>query len=417
MTDKTYDRLSHDEQIDVISKVTDFMHTALPKLIACGRVFQEADKQSFKAGIHLLSYFVQCRPFCMEAEKIRSNFDQYTNRMAYLFDIVKTQLAAEMNVLAVGGQQMIVLPQQQTLRRGRPTAAESEQREVEKRTAQRAEALSKLTGAKVASPAPAAMEERPSDTSRRKAEEPDLFDAAIAEEIENLSEHSPLSKPSQPSPLSEPSQPSDPVFLKSPREWFFMLPDDIANDVKALKDNMAARSIEAEKAKSLAESGASESEIGVHTMAARDINEKISDTYENLDSYLGLMYVMLTKVNKEWGRFAEKYAKHGGYDVLVNDLKPYWEKMMREPNWNDWSLKTAQKWEDDRIAAETRDPELEKEIHKIKAYFSRKDVNSTQKRLETLIKYYDRAVELSLDADTLAGFQVIIDKVKSDLAS
>ena len=47
-------------------------------------------------GIELLYHFVQMRVFCRDAYTAKSNFDQLVNRMAYLFNIVKNELAKEM---------------------------------------------------------------------------------------------------------------------------------------------------------------------------------------------------------------------------------------------------------------------------------------------------------------------------------
>lgn len=401
---KNYRQMTHDEQIAVIKKVAEYVHTDLPKLQALGVAFDEEAKKTFFRGVDILSNFSNCRSFCTKCGNVRSNWDQYTNRMSYLFGIVRKRIAEEMQVSS-RGEQVIVLPQTQSLRRGRPTEEESRQREKERQVAERAQAIASLTGARLATQEAAPVDtSRQSDTSRRKEEELDLFGSAIEAETSV-----PSAEPGNTEKATVPTIPAAEETKRPLRDWIFMMPDNMAEEVRNLRDTIGRRDYEAQQAKLMAERGDSEADIKEHTTAARDINMSLRDLYASIDDLLGLYYVMLTKVNKDFGKFAAKYEKQGGYDSLVNDLLPYYEKMTSSnANWAEEALNRAKAMEAKRIEDETRNPELEKEIHKIKAYFKRTDMKVSKKRLDTLNNYLARARELGIDEDTLAGFEVII---------
>lgn len=418
--EKYYNNMSHDEQVAVIGRLADYRQKSVPKLQAAGRFFNPSMRNLFFEGVRLLDVFPQFHAFCTEALAIKSNFDQYANRMMYLMNIISDQLASSMSVRTPSGEQVIVMAQSQILRRGRPTAAESERRRREREQSERANVISRLSGARIITQAPAPLDtSRPTDTSRRKKkhQDPDLFSSVLAD----TSPSPQASVSSRPSSSSR-SVPSasfspDPIDIqKSLREWVWILPDAVAQQVKALRDTRAEIAASSEKAKSLFEQGASTDEIAAAARHAKELNRQVSDLYAEVDVQLATAYLMLTKVNREYGRWAERYAKHGGYDVLVSDLRPYYDKVVNaQPVQAVHLLEKARSLEAERIARETRDPAKEKRIHAIKSYFTRKDGRPTPERLQGLLDRYKEAVELGVDADTLAGFKVYIDNLEAYL--
>jgi len=390
---KSYKELSSEEQVEAICKVSDFMHNTLGELKAVTEAYTPDVLAKFELGLQLLELFPNCRSFVKDARMISSGYKQYINRMEYLFNIVKNELAEEMQVKTAFGEQVIVLAQAQSLRRGRPTAAESEQREKEKREQARAEALSSLTGARVANVDVAPIAERESDTSRRKKEEPNLFDMAVADETQSD------------------EQPNE---LKSLREWAWCLPDPLPQQIRELRDMRAQIAAESEAAKRMLEQGMPEDKISEHTKRAKELNFQVRDIYAKVDELLACYWFILAHINKEYGKLAERYEKHGGFTVLLTDLKPYADKFQEGAM--DAIVKKATKLNEAYIAATTKDPEKEKLFHKIDAYFRRKDVKASEARLKKMQEYFEQAKELGADEDTLAGFQVFIDNCKSQLS-
>lgn len=116
---KDYRELSSEEQVKVIVAVSEYIQVELPKLKASGRFLNEKQIETFREGVKLLHHFVQMRVFTRDAICAKTNFDQLVNRMAYLYNIVKNELAKEMQVRTSNGEQVIVLSVAQTLRRGR----------------------------------------------------------------------------------------------------------------------------------------------------------------------------------------------------------------------------------------------------------------------------------------------------------
>lgn len=418
--EKYYNNMSHDEQVAVIGRLADYRQKSVPKLQAAGRFFNPSMRNLFFEGVRLLDVFPQFHAFCTEALAIKSNFDQYANRMMYLMNIISDQLASSMAVRTPSGEQVIVMAQSQILRRGRPTAAESERRRQERQQSERANVISRLSGARIITQAPAPLDtSRPTDTSRRKKkpQDPDLFSSVLAADF--YATHPSVSSMPSSSYRSVPSASvsPDPIDIqKSLREWVWILPDAVAQQVKSLRDTRAEIAASSEKAKSLFEQGASTDEIAAAARHAKELNRQVSDLYAEVDVQLATAYLMLTKVNREYGRWAERYAKHGGYDVLVSDLRPYYDKVVNaQPVQAVHLLEKARSLEAERVARETRDPVKEKRIHAIKSYFTRKDGRPTPERLQGLLDRYKEAVELGVDADTLAGFKVYIDNLEAYL--
>ena len=79
------------------------------------------------------------------------------------------------------------------------------------------------------------------------------------------------------------------------------------------------------------------------------------------------------------------------------------------------TLAACRKEEELRIARETRDPEKEKEMHKMDAYIRRKDVSASPKRLATMQQYRAKLAEMGADADSLAAYNVFISAVAAEV--
>ena len=152
--EKNYNNMSHDEQVVVIGRLADYRQNSVPKLQAAGRFFNPSMRNLFFEGVRLLDVFPQFHAFCTEALAIKSNFDQYANRMMYLMNIISDQLASSMAVRTPSGEQVIVMAQSQILRRGRPTAAESERRRREREQSERANVISRLSNLKTPTSSP-----------------------------------------------------------------------------------------------------------------------------------------------------------------------------------------------------------------------------------------------------------------------
>lgn len=414
--EKNYNNMSHDEQVAVIGRLADYKENAIPKLKKAGRYFDTDMRELFFEGVRILDVFPQFHAFCVEALTIKSNFDQYANRLMYLMNIITDQLAGEMAVRTPSGEQVIVVSPAQILRRGRPTVAESERRRRDNQQSERANAISRLSGARVITQVPEPLDTaRPTDTSRRKkkSQDPDIFSAVL----DNI--QSPVSSQPVLADHVSPSVSPDPIAIqKSLREWVWILPDTVAQQVKALRDTRAEIAASSEKAKTLFEQGAPAEEIAAAAHHAKELNRQVSDLYAEVDVNLAMSYLMLTKVNREYGRWAERYAKHGGYDVLVSDLQPYYDKVVKaQPVQAVHLLEKARRLEAERIARETRDPAKEKRIHAIKSYFTRKDGRPTPERLQGMVDRYNEAVKLGVDEDTLAGFKVYIANLEATLTN
>ena len=126
-----YKDQSSAEQVDTIRKIASYIKEDLPYLISCGRKFDSRAVDTFNRGIDLLCLFPNYVSFSSEARQCRPAYDQYTNRMKFLFEILSKELASEMQTHDKDGKPVITL------------AVEGED------VSRRAEALAEMTGAKI----------------------------------------------------------------------------------------------------------------------------------------------------------------------------------------------------------------------------------------------------------------------------
>ena len=420
---KPYALMTSDEKTAHIESINDYVTTTLPALRAKGRALGRKDIDEFHRGLRLIGAFPQYAVFSVRLMAIRVDYDQYIASLEHQFRLLIEQLKQEHTYRMPSGQPVIVLPQAQSLRRGRPTQAESERRKREEQAAAHAEAMSRLTGAQISTTEAAPIQERDSDTSRRKKDdEPDLFDAAIAaavseaangdKDADDAKDAKDLnsSNPSNSSNSSNPSPAAAPLLAL--RDWYFLLSDSLVARLKTERDLRSEMTHESETAKIKFEQGATVDEIAPHTMRVKELGNEINDIHHRVDRELAQLYIMLTQVNADWGGYVEKYAKQqqGTREQLIARLKPYCDKLTQAiPDYVTATLARCKAMEEERIRRETRDPEKEKRLHTIDAYIRRKDVNATEKRLAKMREYRVEAEQLGAEPDSLTAYDVFIE--------
>lgn len=354
---KPYASMSPDEKTAHIEHINAYISDTLPRIRAKGRSLNHKDIDDFHYGLRLIGAFPQYAVFSVRLMSVRADYDQYIASLEHQFKLLVEQLKQENTFRIPGGQQVIVLPQTQSLRRGRPTQAESEQRKREEQAAAHAEAMSRLTGAQISTTEAAPIAERESDTSRRqKSTERDLFDAAIEDAVSSPNDGQVESGASA---AITPSSASDGVTasaLPQLRDWYWLLPKPLVARMKALRDLRAEVTSESERAKLLFEQGASVDEMAPHTQRAKQLQNEISDIYADVDSYLATEYVMLTEVNPDWHGVVDEYESHQGgtRQQLIARLKHYADKLSNADDaWFDKTVAICRKKDAERIASET----------------------------------------------------------------
>ena len=404
ISNRLFDQMSADEQTAHLSQISEYVNVVLPKLIAAGRAISGEQITQFQQGLHLLACFPQYKIYAIRTLAVHHDYHLHIATMAHQFSLLQRRISERYTVRTGDGQHVVVVPQTQSLRRGRPTQQESEQRRRDEQAAARAEVVSRITGAAISTTEAAPLQERSSDTSRRQHDnEPDLFASAINDEI-NTPDSSLLPLPS------------------SLKDFIPLLPDQLASRVRSLRDLRASMAHEAETAKLLFEQGEEPAAIQPHTSQAKEYQSQILSLYSDIDGYLAWLYVMLTEVNKDWDGLADKYQKASGecFEKLTARLKPYLVKVLGDDKEKadamfQQILADCQEEEAQRVAAQQRDPEREKEMHKMDAYIRRKDVKPSAKRLETMRQYRTRLADMGADADSLAAYDVFIAAVEKEL--
>lgn len=446
-----YQQLSSDEQTALIHQIAEYRNTVLPRLVAYGKTVPQAEIPAIIQGADYLAYWPQYASFADKAHHATSSLHRIVYSLQYLMGILSDELSAEMTVNTPDGRRVIVLSQSQTLRRGRPTAAESEQRRRDEEAAARAQALAHLTGHAISTSDAAPVDtSRPSDTSRRKQDtEPDLFAAAVAEAVhsssaesdksDNAEQRASVDNPDDSSHSSYSSSIEAPVLastfdldpsstLPRLRELRWAMSDILSTSVSELRDLYAVRATESNAAKNLLQQGASIAEMSGHTQAAKVAERRIVHILREVDAQMAWLYVMLTEVNRKWdNNILERRSSQLGIhsDKLISMLRPYALKaagrtgavdsVTLKSDWFDKTLDSCRKANDAAIAAATRDPEREKEFHRMDAYIRRKDGKPTEARLQKMREYRDRLREMGADEDSLAAYEVFINAVASSI--
>lgn len=433
-----YQKQTPEQQNEVIMQLA-ALRSLRQQFSPMPRFLSAAQQQSIREAAGVLMNFPNCIENVQPMLSSTVINARHANRVLSLIDLISQDLIAEMSATTLTGDPVLLLPQSRQLRRGRPTSEESERFRRDTALLQRAKVLSALSGLNIAQPDQLPVDDsRPSDTSRRKPSDPDLFSQAIADAIASpipqstVPESHSQSHSSDPSPaIPSGSHDSNHIppsgssasnadahptpELKSLRAWSWLLPTDLASRVSTLHDLRTSFASHSEQAKILAEQGATSEAIAEHTNEASRINEQIADLYSRIDNHLALMYCMFSQVNADYQDYAKHYAQRGGITALLADLKPYYDKITSTTS-AEVLLSKATTLNDKWIQDTTVDPVKQKRLHTIYAYFTRKDVSASRKRLDKLISYRLEAEELGADADVLAAYDLIINDCRNTLA-
>ena len=376
---KDYKVMTPDEQM---AWLTDFAHWSnekLPVLCALGNAWESGHIKSMEEGLKLISAFSYCRDFVQKSLLFR-DFARRVDRIRFYVEKIKQEVAAGAAVKSPSGQTMAYVPPVQTRRRGRPTREEAAQmareRAAEEQQKAHADAVAKLTGDAPKAPEIATPQAKVANVPMQG----DLF-AAPAPEAPKVSAFSAAVAVTQ----------GEGRLHLDQLAW--LMSKDLQMRVKEVAGLRAVAASEAEKAKSLAESGVPSDVIEPHSRAAVEAKEKYLAVYAAVDKELGELYYVLLADENAMAQFKVTCDKRGVVPELgLAILKPYWEKI-GSPTPNIRQLSTATEESDEEKAQRSA------RLHAIRTYFMRKDCNLTQKRIDKMRSLIEEVKGYGLPTD------------------
>ena len=377
---KDYKVMTPDEQM---AWLTDFAHWSnekLPVLCALGNAWESGHIKSMEEGLKLISAFSYCRDFVQKSLLFR-DFARRVDRIRFYVEKIKQEVAAGAAVKSPSGQTMAYVPPVQTRRRGRPTREESAQmareRAAEEQQKAHADAVAKLTGDAPKAPEIATPQAKVASAPMQG----DLF-AAPAPEAPKVSAFSAAVAVTQ----------GEGRLHLDQLAW--LMSKDLQMRVKEVAGLRAVAASEAEKAKSLAESGVPSEVIEPHSRAAVEAKEKYLAVYAAVDKELGELYSLLHIGGEHIPSWEKRCAGMGiTLDQLKAILKQYWEKIGKPvPQLESVTEPAPEASEEEKAQRSAR-------LHAIRTYFMRKDCNLTQKRIDKMRSLIEEVKGYGLQTD------------------
>lgn len=377
---KDYKVMTPDEQM---AWLTDFAHWSnekLPVLCALGNAWESGHIKSMEEGLKLISAFSYCRDFVQKSLLFR-DFARRVDRIRFYVEKIKAEVAAGAAVKSPSGQTMAYVPPVQTRRRGRPTREEAAQmareRAAEEQQKAHADAVAKLTGDAPKAPEIATPQAKVASAPMQG----DLF-AAPAPEAPKVSAFSAAVAVTQ----------GEGRLHLDQLAW--LMSKDLQMRVKEVAGLRAVAASEAEKAKSLAESGVPAEVIEPHSRAAVEAKEKYLAVYAAVDRELGELYYVLLADENAMARFKVTCDNRGVAPELgMAILKQYWEKIgSPTPNIRQLATPAPEASEEEKAQRSAR-------LHAIRTYFMRKDCNLTPKRIEKMRSLIEEVKGYGLPTD------------------
>ena len=392
---KDYKVMTPDEQM---AWLTDFAHWSnekLPVLCALGNAWETAHVKSMEEGLKLISAFSYCRDFVQKSLLFR-DFARRVDRIRFYVEKIKQEVAAGAAVKSPSGQTMAYVPRVQTRRRGRPTREEAAQmareRAAEEQQKAHADAVAKLTGDAPKAPEIATPQAKVANAPMQG----DLF-AAPAPEAPKVSAFSAAVAVTQ----------GEGRLHLDQLAW--LMSKDLQMRVKEVAGLRAVAASEAEKAKSLAESGVPAEVIVPHSRAAVEAKDKYLAIYAEVDRELGELYYVLLADEDAMARFKVTCDNRGVAPELgMAILKQYWEKIgSPTPNIRQLATPAPEASEEEKAQRSAR-------LHAIRTYFMRKDCNLTQKRIDKMRSLIEEVRGYGLPTDE---YEAVLEASMKELES
>lgn len=402
---KTYQELNAEEQLDYVTRMTTFCEKHMSKLSTIGRAkWTKEQLDQMTDALKMLTIWPFSRQFA-EQGLAYHDYPSRVKRLPFYFDLIKKEIAKTIGVTTSDGRILAYVPamRQETKKRGRPSAEEklaAQQQEPMDDDTRRQKDVAQMLGMDIVT----------NQTIREKNN--DELRAEKAEREKKEAEQAPTLFEGNTQALVPTSMlPTPDVTRLHLDQLTWLMSKELAAEVaniRALRSSAAAAS---ERAKLLAEQGASADVIKPYAQQAASDTKAYEIIYEQVDRELAEVYVRLD----EDKRYVEQLKKKfGNVDVetLHNQLKPYFQK--QSPDFLLLMKKKIDEEQPERVEQRKKEAEVEKEVKNIIRYIMRSDKDITETRVIGIENRIARLRELKGDkaADV---YMPVLKKAKAEL--
>ena len=395
---KEYKKMTPEEQLKWLTDFSTFSNSKLPVLAQLGDAWETAHYKTFEEGLKLLNAFTYCREF-VKSSMLYQDYSRRVSRMTWMVERIKKDLGHGVVMKGIDGERIVYVPTTTAGRhRGRPTkeeaaaaaAAEAENKVEEDKSRKIAEIFGATQMEKVPEREPN-NEELLKEKRKQEAATPSLF-----QDMETA--------PQKTTPVD--------LAISSNRlhldQITFLLTPETAQEVRRIREIRTSLSSAAERAKLLAEQGATSATIAPYADKAAELTKAVENIYLKVDSELARLYILMPMDNTLDGHREAVEAQHLTDRDLLTMLKPYYDKRKSEDA--EFEKKVIEKFEASRpevVAARKAEAKKKSEINALRKYIMRTDKKPTQTRIDGIRERIERLKELGEDVSAL---ELILNK-------
>ena len=343
---KEFKQMSVQEQMNWLTDFSAWTEEQLPVLCALGDAWEASSIKSLEDGLRLISAFGYCRDFVQKSLLFR-DFSRRMGRMQYYVDRIQKEINEGMYVKGAEGDRIALVERIRGRRRGRPTKEEVAERK-------------RMEGEPLFSNDDIFGKEDEQDSPEEKSALQAAIDMALN---------------------------AGARLHFDQIEWLFT--DALRNRTRQVAALRATAAKESNLAKELAMTGAPQSAIAPHSQAAVDYTTRYKAIYDEVDAFLGNLYVLLygeepsSQVTYDYGMICRK--KGIEFSTLRAILKPYWEKIGSPKQIAEKSVESPENKSEENAGNDAEEAERkaaqQTRLHAIRTYFIRKDTASTPRRV------------------------------------
>ena len=374
---KEFKQMSVQEQMNWLTDFSAWTEEQLPVLCALGDAWEASSIKSLEDGLRLISAFGYCRDFVQKSLLFR-DFSRRMGRMQYYVDRIQKEINEGMYVKGAEGDRIALVERIRGRRRGRPTKEEVAERK-------------RMEGEPLFSNDDIFGKEDEQDSPEEKSALQAAIDMALN---------------------------AGARLHFDQIEWLFT--DALRNRTRQVAALRATAAKESNLAKELAMTGAPQSAIAPHSQAAVDYTTRYKAIYDEVDAFLGNLYVLLygeepsSQVTYDYGMICRK--KGIEFSTLRAILKPYWEKIGSPKQIAEKSVESPENKSEENAGNDAEEAERkaaqQTRLHAIRTYFIRKDTASTPRRVKRM---EEMIAELKSYGQPVEEYEVILTKTKEEV--
>ena len=440
--------MTPDEQLRYVTDLTKFCDEKLPVLERLGDAWEQSSRKDMETGLQLLYAFQFARDFVDKAVRY-GDYAARAHRLRIYVDKIKGEVAKGLALKGSDGHTYaLVAPTVPARRRGRPSAAEIEARkkgiEMPKPTDPEMEkqmVIAKLMGVEVIVSDKAPREKNNAEVAAEKAakkaeyekQNPSLFPTdtqppvvaegasvtsapgAAAIEVTTPPAGSADRREGQPAEGGLPCPTMSEVYqdrIEQDRlrlsDLAWLCSDDLKKRIETVRGLRVTAESASERAKTMADMGASPDQIAPYAQQAKDAVEGYQAIYAAVDEELAILHKRLYLDTIYLENFKRRFK---GVDIekVLHITRPYYEKIKKDDPAIDARVKLAIERDNPEYAARLKVEEAKKEeVSDILRYLKRKDKPASDVRLKSAKEVkFPRLVELIGEKEAMNYYPLI----------